>query len=257
LEARALRQAKRLSQRDFAAEVCVGERLIAKWEKGGENIIPRPINQQVLDSLLASASAEVQVRFAEMIGQTSPATAAQHPDENSEQPADPELGSPLPTGDEDEVRRPIDGKLMTQAPPGGYLAGGNNDPISLPVHQVETLRQELHEALSEGMMAEAGLDDWERLVLRYGRATRGHPASVLLDDLSTDLTELKWTIQRHRSASAMRRLTRVAAHMSGLMCLTLCKLDDHSAFRRWTRTVRTQGAFPRSLGESDRVPVTC
>jgi tetratricopeptide (TPR) repeat protein len=88
------------------------------------------------------------------------------------------------------------------------------------------------------MMAEAGLDDWERLVIRYGRATRDRPATVLLNDLSADLTELKRAIQRHRSASAMRRLTRVAAQMSGLMCLTLCKLDDRPAFRRWTRTAR-------------------
>jgi transcriptional regulator with XRE-family HTH domain len=106
------------------------------------------------------------------------------------------------------------------------------------LHQVEALRQELHAALSEGMMAEAGLDDWERLVIRYGRATRDRPATVVLDDLSADLTELKRTIQRHRSASAMRRLTRVTANMSGLMCLTLCKLDDRPAFRRWTRTAR-------------------
>jgi transcriptional regulator with XRE-family HTH domain len=106
------------------------------------------------------------------------------------------------------------------------------------LRQVEILRQELHDALSEGTVAEASLDDWDRLVVRYGRATRDRPANVLLDDLSADLTELKRTIQRHRSASAMRRLTRVAAQMSGLMCLTLCKLDDRPGFRRWTRTAR-------------------
>jgi transcriptional regulator with XRE-family HTH domain len=113
-----------------------------------------------------------------------------------------------------------------------------SSPSHPDLHEVEILRQELHEALSMGMMADAGLDDWERLVIRYGRATRDRPATLLLDDLSADLTELRRTIQRHRSASAMRRLTRVAAHMSGLMCLTLCKLDDRPAFRRWTRTAR-------------------
>jgi transcriptional regulator with XRE-family HTH domain/tetratricopeptide (TPR) repeat protein len=106
------------------------------------------------------------------------------------------------------------------------------------LRQVEILRQELHDALSEGTVAEASLDDWDRLVTRYGRATRDRPANVLLDDLTADLTELKRTIQRYRSASAMRRLTRVAAQMSGLMCLTLCKLDDRPGFRRWTRTAR-------------------
>jgi tetratricopeptide (TPR) repeat protein len=106
------------------------------------------------------------------------------------------------------------------------------------LRQVEILRQELHDALSEGTVAEASLDDWDRLVLRYGRATRDRPANVLLDDLGADLTELKRTMERHRSASALRRLTRVAAQMSGLVCLTLCKLDDRPGFRRWTRTAR-------------------
>jgi hypothetical protein len=45
-------------------------------------------------------------------------------------------------------------------------------------------------------------------------------------------------MERHRSASALRRLTRVAAQMSELVCLTLCKLDDRPGFRRWTRTAR-------------------
>ncbi|PZS28794.1 MAG: hypothetical protein DLM59_14015 [Pseudonocardiales bacterium] len=37
-------------------------------------------------------------------------------------------------------------------------------------------------------------------------------------------------------------MTQVAAHMAGLMCLTLCKLDDRAAFRRWARTARLAAA---------------
>lgn len=105
-------------------------------------------------------------------------------------------------------------------------------------YEVELLRQELNDALSEGAMGEASLDDWERAVVRYGRATRDRPPAALLDDLRADLVELERALRRHRSASALRRLTRVAAHMAGLMCLTFCKLDDRPAFRRWTRTAR-------------------
>ena len=36
----------------------------------------------------------------------------------------------------------------------------------------------------------------------------------------------------------MRRLTRIAAQMAGLMCLTLVKLDDRTGFRRWARLAR-------------------
>jgi tetratricopeptide (TPR) repeat protein len=88
-------------------------------------------------------------------------------------------------------------------------------------------------------MADASLDDWDLTVIRLGRATRDRPAGVLLRDLTVDLTDLKKTIERRRSASVLRRLTRVAAHMSGLMCLTLCKLDDRAAFYRWARTARS------------------
>jgi tetratricopeptide (TPR) repeat protein len=104
--------------------------------------------------------------------------------------------------------------------------------------QAESLRQGLDDLLSSGAMAEASLDDWERIVISHGRATRDRPAGILLDDLSADLVELRTAIERHRSVSALRRLTRVAAHMSGLMCLTFCKLDNRSSFRKWARTAR-------------------
>ncbi len=129
------------------------------------------------------------------------------------------------------VVRPLDARSVSHVTP----IETRNRP---DLHHVELLRQELNDALSEGTMAEASLDDWERTVLRYGRATRDRPAGVLLDDLSADLAELKRALHHHRSASALRRLTRVAAHMSGLMCLTFCKLDDRPAFRRWARTAR-------------------
>lgn len=103
---------------------------------------------------------------------------------------------------------------------------------------IEVVRQHLDDALSEGVMPEASLDDWELSVIHYGRATRHRPAPVLVTDLSTDIAELGRVFQRHRSASALRRLTRVAAQMSGLMCLTLCKLDDRSSFRKWARTAQ-------------------
>ena len=87
------------------------------------------------------------------------------------------------------------------------------------------------------MVAQASLDDWGPARRALRPCDAGRAAKVLLDDLSADLGELKRTIQRHRSSSAMRRLTRVAAQMSGLMCLTLCKLDDRAGFRRWTRMI--------------------
>jgi helix-turn-helix protein len=63
-EVRALRESQRLSIREFAARIGVSERMVSRWEAGGESIRPRPINQEGLDSLLAAASEDEKSRFA-------------------------------------------------------------------------------------------------------------------------------------------------------------------------------------------------
>ncbi|HEX6873789.1 MAG TPA: helix-turn-helix transcriptional regulator, partial [Micromonosporaceae bacterium] len=71
-EVRALRQARRMSVRDFAAHLGVSDRMVSKWEAGGEGIHPRPVNQEALDTSLARASAEVRARFAAALSGSSP-----------------------------------------------------------------------------------------------------------------------------------------------------------------------------------------
>ena len=100
---------------------------------------------------------------------------------------------------------------------------------------IDLVRRGLDDTLSQGVMAQAALDDWERIVIRYGRATRDQPADGLVDDISADLAELRLALQRHRSASALRQLTRITAQMAGLMGLTLIKLGDRRSFRGWAR----------------------
>src|SRR5690606_41802901 len=85
-EARALREAKRVSQVEFAAELGVSERIIVRWEKG--NVTPRPINQQGLDTVLAACSPEVQARFAKLIGLTEPDYCHQDPGVTTEMRAE-------------------------------------------------------------------------------------------------------------------------------------------------------------------------
>ena len=103
---------------------------------------------------------------------------------------------------------------------------------------VESCRQSLHDTLTDRGMNQASLDDWELTVLRYGVAAKDRAPAMVLADLASDFNELRPALARCRSATSLRRLTRVAAHLSGLMCLTLIKLDERSAFRRWTRTAR-------------------
>ncbi|WP_327146312.1 helix-turn-helix transcriptional regulator [Nocardia sp. NBC_01327] len=70
-EARALRDAKRMSIREFAAHLGVHERLISKWEAGGDRVHPRPVNQAALDTSLARSDDVVRARFADLIDQPS------------------------------------------------------------------------------------------------------------------------------------------------------------------------------------------
>jgi transcriptional regulator with XRE-family HTH domain len=107
-----------------------------------------------------------------------------------------------------------------------------------PLHAIEVLRRGLYETISERTMTGASLDDWEQTVFYYGQATRERAPSIVLEDLGTDLTQLNEALTRCRSASALRRLTRVTAQMAGLICLTLIKMDARTDFRRWARTAR-------------------
>jgi tetratricopeptide (TPR) repeat protein len=113
-----------------------------------------------------------------------------------------------------------------------HMAGGHD------LSEIESLRRELNEVLCEHSLTPSSLDDWEATVMRHGQATRERPAILMLADLTADLAELRRALSGCRSSSALRRLTRVTAHMAGLMCLTLIKLDDRTAFRRWARTAR-------------------
>jgi transcriptional regulator with XRE-family HTH domain len=68
VEVRALREAKRMSIREFAAHLGVSERMISKWEAGRENIRPRPVNQAALDTCLSRSDPDTQARFAFLTG---------------------------------------------------------------------------------------------------------------------------------------------------------------------------------------------
>jgi hypothetical protein len=63
-EARALREAMRMSVRDFAARLGISVRAVSKWEAGGEILVPRPESQSILDTALEGVSPNVRERFA-------------------------------------------------------------------------------------------------------------------------------------------------------------------------------------------------
>jgi transcriptional regulator with XRE-family HTH domain len=69
-EASALRQALRLTIRDFAEHLGVAERTVAKWEAGGSAMVPVPVMQAALDTVLERASDEAKGRFGMLLAAT-------------------------------------------------------------------------------------------------------------------------------------------------------------------------------------------
>lgn len=66
-EAAALRNALRMSVRDFSIHLGVAARTISYWEARGPTITPLPETQEILDTALAAASPVVQQRFADLL----------------------------------------------------------------------------------------------------------------------------------------------------------------------------------------------
>ncbi|RZQ64422.1 SUMF1/EgtB/PvdO family nonheme iron enzyme [Amycolatopsis suaedae] len=122
-EIKALRQAKRMSQRDFAAHLGVTARMIAKWEAGGKNITPRAVNQEALDTSLNRSDPDTRARFAHLVGD-SMVPAAQ----------DQRHAEPIGTS---RVRHPRDGSHMVAVEGSVFLSGPSNEPVWLPDYYID------------------------------------------------------------------------------------------------------------------------
>lgn len=107
-----------MSLREFASHLGVSDRMVSKWEAGGENIHPRPVNQEALDTSLARCSQEVQSRFALLLAGTP--TPVVTPTTHTTASA--------PIGYE-QARHPVDGKLMSLVPSGVFLRGRDEEPV--------------------------------------------------------------------------------------------------------------------------------
>lgn len=129
---RALREAKRLTQYEFAAKIGVSERMVAKWEGGADKAVPRPVNQSALDTFLDSSTEAEQQRFARTIDYGPTSSTVQLD-------GAPNVGAPEPTIDLDrQLRHPVDGKLMTRVGGGTFISGPTNDvPVWLPEYYID------------------------------------------------------------------------------------------------------------------------
>jgi formylglycine-generating enzyme required for sulfatase activity len=114
-EVRALREARRMSVREFAAHLGVSDRMVSKWEAGGLAIRPRPINQAALDTSLEQATGDVRARFDAISGRSSLLVRQR----TELRPDTEQRPAPLTH----LVRHPDDGKLMTLVEAGVFRCG--------------------------------------------------------------------------------------------------------------------------------------
>ena len=123
-ESHALREAMRLSQRDFANELGISAKSISNWESGGAEFVPRPESQAILDTKLRQVSDEVHARF-DLILDIAPASNRTERDTDS--------GSPAPNRDLQ------DGETELGRSPANLLKVVTAHPAELPIHPVPNL----------------------------------------------------------------------------------------------------------------------
>jgi formylglycine-generating enzyme required for sulfatase activity len=111
-----------LSVREFAAHLGISDRMVSKWEAGGETIRPRPLNQAALDTSLSMASQDIRSRFTRI--------AIRQSIDSADPYDDPGFARHL-------VRHPVDGKLMTLVEAGPFRPQTVRRPIWLPAFYVD------------------------------------------------------------------------------------------------------------------------
>ncbi|MGI8309413.1 SUMF1/EgtB/PvdO family nonheme iron enzyme [Saccharopolyspora hattusasensis] len=121
-EVRGLREAKRMSIREFAAHLGVSERMISKWEAAGANITPRPVNQAALDTALSRCDPDTKARFTHL---TNGAQVSGQANDTIEP-----IGS-------SKIRHPMDGSPMVKVDGSVFLSGPSNTPVWLPAYYID------------------------------------------------------------------------------------------------------------------------
>ncbi len=159
---RALRAARRMSVRDFAAHLGVSDRMVSKWEAGGEAARPRASNQAALDMSLKSCNAETRARFESLAGDAVTRVEGIGPHSG---------GCHL-------VCHPVDGKLMTLVEPGPYVPS-RGEAVWLPGYYID-------------VMPTTG-SDYAQFITETGhRAPAQWPGGTLPESLAASPVQVPW-----------------------------------------------------------------
>jgi len=227
-----------MSLRDFAAYLGISERLVSKWEAGGDGVHPRPVNQQALDVTLARADDGIQQRFRRLATQ---AEVPLHPvstdaggsyGELNARP--PELESGLnPVGTlADQVslacRRVIIGTALDDGVPSGEAL----------LAAAETVRREIEDTLAQGTISPARLDHLEELVANHIRIYTTTAPAHALANLLVDFMDVQRLAAQRQPAMIQARLSELSALLATLAADSLMKLGQIPDANAWYGTAQ-------------------
>jgi transcriptional regulator with XRE-family HTH domain len=191
-EAKLLREALRLSVRDFAARLGIGLRTINKWEARQSDITPLPHMQEVLDTALARASDEAKARF-------SAATRADGPEHETAQRSGPPIRN-----------------AMLPVVVNGHLA-------FVPFHADTVASSPLSDRFLAAVVAH---DTTASPGIARGSVVAGHPARTL-DNLRSSVLDTPLPVPMDVGAPAARSTVGVTA--ATVQAHLLYQLADYDA----------------------------
>ncbi|WP_280263627.1 hypothetical protein [Nocardia wallacei] len=205
-EAVALQEATRKSVREFAAHLGVEMTTVANWRAGLSAVTPRPLTQELLDTLLVQVDSETRERFETILTEGEQA-----------------LGSRRLPG-----RR---GAVSVSAPPG---AGHDVALMS----RLDEARVVIDRTLASGTIGPAMVELMEeRTAGRVLAYTRTPPTDVLSTVLP-DLLEVQSISTQRQPAAIQSRLSEVTAVLGLLLADALMKLGQIERANYWYGTAR-------------------
>src|SRR5262249_3823855 len=145
------RKAAGYTQESLAAELNADRTTVARWEVGDTE--PQPFYRPRLVRLLGISSDDLR----RILGEATPGRPGVAPPHTA--------AEPLSAGNPEQPA--LDRRVVIQ----------RAAAIAASLHDAETLRRKLADAVDRAAMSEASLDDWERTANQYGLAHRYRPAA--------------------------------------------------------------------------------
>lgn len=205
-EAVALQEATRKSVREFAAHLGVEMTTVANWRSGLSAVTPRPLTQELLDTLLVQVGAEVRERFEQILAEGEQA-----------------LGS---------RRMPARRAAVSV---GAAAAAGSDVAL---MSRIDDARLVIDRTLAAGTVGPAMVELMEeRAAGRMLAYTRTAPSAVLSTVLP-DLLEVQSISTQRQPAAIQARLSEITAVLGLLIADALMKLGQIERADYWYGTAR-------------------